>query len=125
MIARLEPMRRLAAWPGHRIFLVWLGWFGLLVGLMLFQLARQIHHYRMTVSQQPQTITDSGSSRPAPRNDSRGHLELLPEQHTDFVYSVVVEPGESTKAGLVLLVPPGLLTALWVYARRRTPKSPS
>ena len=118
-------MRRLAAWSGQRILAVWLGWFGLLVGLLVFQLQRQIHYDRMAVSQQPGAITDSGSHQtrmsPSRGDPPRPHLELLPEQHTDFVYSVVPEAGETTEAALVLLAPPGLLTALWLYARRRRP----
>jgi len=44
----------------------------------------------------------------------------LPEQHTDLVYSVVLDQRTLVKAVLLLLGPPGVLTAVWLYTRRRS-----
>jgi hypothetical protein len=46
------------------------------------------------------------------------------EQHTDLVYSVVADDVALLKTVLIIIGPPGLLTALWLYARHRWHQGP-
>ena len=92
-------MRHLAAWSPRRIQLLWLAWFGLLAGLFVLDVWRQWQ---------------------------REKLAAPPEQHTDLVYSVVADDVAVLKTVMILFGPPGILTALWLYARhRRHPEPPT
>jgi hypothetical protein len=101
---------RLAAWSGQRVLALWLVWFGLLLGVEALRVQREYHRAPAT--------TNPADSGPGPE---RRRLKYLPEQHTDFVYSVVITPESSLRPALLLLGPPGLITLLWLYARRRHP----
>jgi|SRR5215210_4268292 len=120
-------MRRLATWSGRLVLGLWLAWFGLLVGLAALSLRRQ---WRRQVGAAELALPDS-TARPAadsaPAVVSKGkRLQAPPEQHTDFVYSVVSDEVDLLKTGLVLFGPPGLLTGLWLCARhRRHPEGPT
>ena len=85
-------MRHLATWSRRRIQVLWLAWFGLLVALFVLDVWRQWQ---------------------------RQKLEAPPEQHTDLVYSVVADDVARLKTVLIIIGPPGLLTALWLYAGHR------
>jgi hypothetical protein len=41
-----------------------------------------------------------------------------PEKHTDFVYSIVIDRVILLRWAIVVLGPPTLLTAAWLYSRR-------
>lgn len=88
-------MRGLATWSNRRLQALWLAWVGLVVCLVVVKLWRQWQ-------------------RPAP-----APISAVPDSivHTDFVYSVVVDDVALLKTVLLLLGPPGLLTALWLYLR--------
>jgi hypothetical protein len=91
-------MRHLANWSRGRIQVLWLAWFGLLVGFVVLDVWRQWQ---------------------------RQKLEAPPEQHTDLVYSVVADDVDLFKTVLIIIGPPGLLTAIWLYARHRWQPKPS
>jgi hypothetical protein len=119
-------MRRLAAWSGRLVLGLWLAWFGLLVGLVALTLRRE---WRRQVGAElvlPDSIA-SPAADSAPAVVSQGQpLQTRPEQHTDFVYSVVTHEIDLLRTGLVLFGPPGLLTVVWLRARRRRhPEAPS
>jgi hypothetical protein len=108
-------MAPLATSNSQRILALWLAWFGLLAALVLIDVRRQRQSQAPgTVSAQSPGVPTGGSNR----------LKVLPQQHTDFVYSVVVDNGTMVKAALLLLGPPVLLTAVWLYARRRSQPRP-
>jgi hypothetical protein len=120
-------MRRLAAWSGHLVLGLWLAWFGLLVGRVALSVRRQ---WQSQVRAAGLVLPDSIARPPAdsaPAVISKGkRLQAPPEQHTDFIYSVVSDEVGLLKTGLVLFGPPGLLTVLWLYARhRRRPEGPT
>jgi hypothetical protein len=102
---------------GRRILALWLGWFCLLAALLVLNVRRQWQR------QAPASVS---AESPGVGTGGGKHLEVLPQQHTDFVYSVVLDNGAALKAVLVLLGPPGLLTAVWLYVRRRwQPRPPT
>jgi hypothetical protein len=108
-------MAPLATWTSRRILTLWLAWFGLLAALAGLNVRRQWQRQApASVSAESPGVVTGGSE----------HLKVLPQQHTDFVYSVVVDNGALLKAVLVLLGPPGILTAAWLYARRRWQPGP-
>jgi hypothetical protein len=120
-------MRPLATWSARLVLGMWLAWFGLLLGLVALSVVRQWQRQlRAAELAQPDS-----SGRPvadsAPAVLSRGkRLQAPPEQHTDYVYSVVSDEVDLLKTGLVLFGPPGLLTVLWLYVRRRRhPEDPT
>ena len=94
-------MRGLATWSNRRVRALWLAWFALVGCLVAVKLWR---HWQ----------------RQAPAPVSAG----LPEQHTDYVYSVVLDDVALLKTALLLLGPPALLTALWLYLRHGSHKRP-
>ena len=123
-------MGHLATWSSRRVQALWLAWFGLLVGLVVLDVWREwqsqapapvlvaAHSIRdsvMRMAPESTTMTTGQSKR----------LQSLPEQHTDFVYSVVVDDVALLKAVLILFGPPGILTALWLYARHGWHRGPS
>jgi hypothetical protein len=75
----------------RRILALWLAWFGLLAALIGLKARREWQ-----------------------RRASAG-----PEQHTDLVYSVVVDKRTLLKTILAVVGPPGILTWVWLYLRRR------
>ena len=85
-------MRHLATWSRRRIQVLWLAWFSLLVGLVVLDVWRQWQ---------------------------RQKVKAPAEQHTDLVYSVVANDVALLKTVLIIIGPPGMLTALWLYARHR------
>jgi hypothetical protein len=108
-------MAPLATSTGQRILPLWLAWFGLLAALVLLNVRRQWQRQApASVSAESPGVVTGGGKR----------LKILPQQHTDFVYSVVLDNGTLLKAVLLLLGPPGLLTAVWLYTRRRRPPGP-
>jgi hypothetical protein len=108
-------MAPLATWTSRRILTLWLAWFGLLAALAGLNVRRQWQRQApASVSAESPGVVTGGSE----------HLKVLPQQHTDFLYSVVVDNGALLKAVLVLLGPPGILTAAWLYARRRWQPGP-
>jgi hypothetical protein len=100
----------LATWTSRRILALWLAWFGLLTALAVLNVPRQWQR------QAAPSVSVESLGGPV---GVRQRLKVLPEQHTDFVYSVIVDTGALLKTFLVLLGPPGILTAVWLYARRR------
>jgi hypothetical protein len=108
----MRPLDSRTTW---RILALWLAWFGLLAALAGLSVRRQWQRQPpASVSAESPGVATGGSKR----------LKVLPQQHTDFVYSVVVDKGALLKAVLVLLGPPGILTAVWLYARRRYQPGP-
>ena len=103
-------MRHLAAWSRRRIQVLWLAWFGLLVGFALLDVWRQWQKQKVAAPKLAATA-----------NGGTTLGEPSPEQHTDLVYSVVVDDVPLLKTVLILIGPPGILTALWLYARHRWP----
>jgi hypothetical protein len=97
------------------ILALWLAWFGLLAALVALNLRREWQR-------QPSARVFAEPSGIGPGESKR--LKVLPEQHTDFVYSVVLARGTLLKTVFVLLGPPGVLTAVWLYARRRWEPGP-
>ena len=111
-------MGRLAAWSGRKILALWAAWFGLLSGLFVLHV-RQVRR-QLQSEASPVVPAESG-----PRSAELGQRPSgLPEQHTDLVYSVVFDTKALLKEILVLVGPPGIATALWVYARRRRDPEP-
>jgi hypothetical protein len=94
-------MRRLATWSNRRVQALWLAWFGLVGCLVMVKLWRQWQR-----------------QAPAPVS------AVLPEQHTDYVYSVVFDDVALLKTALLLLGPPAILTALWLYLRHGSHRGP-
>ncbi len=94
-------MRGPATWSGGKVRAVRLAWFGLVGCLFVVKLWRQWQR-----------------QAPAPVS------AVLPEQHTDYVYSVVLDDVALLKTALLLLGPPALLTALWLYLRHGSHKRP-
>ena len=122
-------MRHLAAWSSQLVLALWLVWFGLVLGSVGLRIQREVH--RQISAASPQGLESIPESLPAKTNPAasepalqRGRLKSLPEQHTDFVYSVTPTTTGSLKAIIVLCGPPGLLTLLWLEARRRHPQVP-
>jgi hypothetical protein len=108
-------MAPLYTWTSRRILALWLAWFGLLAALAVLTVRRQW---------QRQASASMSPEWPGVATWQRKRLEVLPEQHTDFVYSVVVDNGALLKTILVLVGPPGLVTAIWLYVRRRWQPGP-
>ena len=108
-------MAPLDSWTSRRILAIWLAWFGLLAALVVLKVWRQW---------QRQATARVSAESPGVATGESGRLKVLPEQHTDFVYSVVVDNGALLKTVLLLLGPPGILTAVWLYARRRWEPGP-
>jgi len=107
-------MRHLAAWSRRRIQVLWLAWLGLLVGLFVLDLGRQWQSQKLAA---PKSAALANGGTPFVR---------APEQHTDLVYSVVADDVAVLKTVMILFGPPGILTALWLYARhRRHPEPPT
>ena len=123
-------MGHLATWSSRRVQALWLAWFGLLVGFVVLDVWRQRQSQAPpAVSMVADSIRDS-VIRMAPESATTTagqskRLQSLPEQHTDFVYSVVLDDVALLKAVLILFGPPGILTALWLYARHRWHRGPS
>jgi hypothetical protein len=108
-------MPPLATSTSRRILTLWLAWFGLLAALVVLNVRRQWQRQApASVSAESPGVATGGSKR----------LKVLPQQHTDFVYSVVVDNSALLKAVLVLPGPPGFLTAVWLYVRRRWQPGP-
>jgi hypothetical protein len=99
----------------RRILALWLAWFGLLVALVVLNVRRQW---------QRQASASAPAESPGVATGKSKRLKVLPEQHTDFVYSVVIEKTTLVKAVLMLVGPPGILTAVWLYVRRRWEPGP-
>ena len=117
-------MGHLATWSRRRVQALWLAWFGLLVGLVVLDVRRQWQRQGpAAVSVVADSIRDSvmrmALEQPTPAAGQSKRPQALPEQHTDFVYSVVGDDVALLKTVLVLFGPPGILTALWLYARHR------
>jgi hypothetical protein len=108
-------MAPLATWISRRILALWLAWFGLLAAVVVLNVRRQWQ--RQTSASAP------AESQPIATKEST-RLTVLPEQHTDFVYSVVIDNAALVKAILVLVGPPGILTAVWLLLRRRREPGP-
>jgi hypothetical protein len=117
-------MGRLATWSSRRVQAVWLAWFGLLVGLVVLDV------WQLWQRQAPAAVSVVFDSvrdsvmRVAPESTAMATgqnkpLQALPEQHTDIVYSVVADDVALLKTVLILIGPPGILTALWLYTRHR------
>ena len=103
-------MAGLATWSSRRVSALWLAWFGLLSCLVVLNVWRQWR------DRAPAAVATGENKR----------LAVLPEQHTDLVYSVVVDDIPLLKWILLLVCPPGILTAVWLYARHRWhPGSPT
>jgi hypothetical protein len=103
----MRRMRRLAAWSGRRVLALWLVWFVLLASIVALYLGSQ---RRIRAPVATRTVSDLGP---------------VAEQHTDVVVSVVGNPTVLRLEALVLLLgPPGFLTALWLYARQRPGRMP-
>src|SRR4051812_22292117 len=103
-----------------------MAWFGILACVFAFKVGRQWQRAAPAgVPESTPASVKSQTAEPAPTAAEHARLQYLPEQHTDYVYSVV--PGDVTlKDLLVLIGPPGLLTFAWVYARRRRhPRAPT
>jgi hypothetical protein len=121
--------RSLAAWSNRRLQALWLACVGLLVCLVVVKLWHQWQRQPPApISEVPDSIVDSvwrmtaeSAAVTAPQGN---RLQVLPEQHTDFVYSVVVDDVALLKTVLLLLGPPGLLTALWLYMRHGSGRRP-
>jgi hypothetical protein len=94
-------MRGLATWSKRRIQALWLAWFGVVGCLVVVKLWRQWQR-----------------QAPAPVS------AVLPEQHTDYVYSVVIDDVLLWKTVLLLLGPPALVTVLWLYLRHGFRRGP-
>ena len=105
-------MRRLATWSSSRILALWLTWFGLLLCLFVFH----VRHVRRHSQSQPSPIASAESASVAAEPGQR--LTVLPAQHTDFVYSIVLDTETLLKTLLLLVGPPGIVTAGWLYARK-------
>jgi len=117
-------MGGLATWSSRRVSALWLAWFGLLSCLVVLNVWRQWRDRAPpAVSEVPDSIVGSVLRAPtdsaAVATGENKRLKVLPEQHTDFVYSVVVDDVALLKWILVLVGPPGILTAVWLYARHR------
>jgi hypothetical protein len=106
-------MRHLATWSGRRIQVLWLAWLGLLVGVVVPDVRRQWQSQKLAAPKSAAMASGENKS-----------LEALPEQHTDFVYSVVPDDVALLKIVLILIGPPGILTAIWLYARYRRHQAP-
>ena len=117
-------MDRLATWSSRQVLALWLAWVSLLVCLGMLDVRRQWQSQAPAPgSEVTDSIVDSvvrmAAESAAMATGQRKRLQVLPEQHTDFVYSVVVDDIALLKTVLALLGPPGILTALWLYARHR------
>ena len=98
----------------QRILALWLAWFGLLAALVVVNVRREWQR------QAPARVSaESGVAT----GESKS-LKALPEQHTDFVYSVIVDNEGLLKMVLVLVGPPAILTAIWLYLRGRWEPGP-
>ena len=112
-------MRRLASWSSYQVLRVWLAWCGLVVVLLAFNFIRYLQMSGR--AERPQSSAESlvlDTSGSAPNSAIHQRLKYLPEQHTDFVYSVVIDRMLLLKFSILLIGPPALLTAAWLYARR-------
>jgi hypothetical protein len=110
-----EANGSLPTWTSRRILALWLAWFGLVAALAVLNVRRQL---------QRQAAPSVSAESPGGPAGGKQRLKVLPEQHTDFVYSVIVDTRTLLKTFLVLLGPPGILTAVWLYARRRRQPGP-
>lgn len=99
----------------RRILALWLAWFGLVAALFVLDVRREWQRLASARVSAKSSGVGTGESK---------RLEVLPEQHTDFVYSVVVDNRTLLKTVLLLLAPPGTLTAVWLYVRRRWEPGP-
>jgi hypothetical protein len=123
-------MDRLATWSSRQVLALWLAWVSLLVCLGMLDVRRQWQSQAPAPgSGMTDSIVDSvvrmAAESAAMATGQRKRLQVLPEQHTDFVYSVVVDDIALLKTVLALLGPPGILTALWLYARHRRQPGPA
>ena len=114
-------MRRLATWSRQRVQVLWVAWFGLLVGLVVLDVRRQWHRQGPAAVSAVADSVGQSVIRVAPDSAAMASqpLQALPGQHTDFVYSVVADDVALLKTVLILIGPPGILTAVWLYARHR------
>ena len=108
-------MRRLASWSLDRVVGAWLAWFGLIVAALAFDVMR--HWQTSAPAQRPVSAAEPG------KLDTVGAAKTareptVPEQHTDFVYSIVVDRMMLLKLAILVIGPPTLLTALWLYSHR-------
>src|SRR6476620_3676631 len=103
-------MRHLATWSSSRVLTLWLTWFGLLLSLFVLHV-RQVR--RQSQSQAAPIVSAESASMAAEPGQRR---TVLPEQHTDFVYSIVLDPEALPKTLWLLVGPPGIVTAVWLYA---------
>ena len=113
-------MRHLATWSSRRILALWLAWCGVLLCLYVLQVR---HVVRQQSQSQASPIVPRESASAGAEPGQR--LPVLPEQHTDFVYSIVLDTKVVLKTLLVLVGPPGILTAVWLYARQRWHPGPA
>jgi hypothetical protein len=88
-------------WTGRRVVLGWAVWLALMSAVLILMPDR--------------TTTREWTSSPPSRPSQ---LEHLPRRQTEVTY----DPGRLLVAG-ALLVPPVVLTALWLRARRRVAPS--
>ena len=108
-------MRRLASWSLARVVGAWLAWFGLIVAALAFDVMR--HWQTSAPAQRPESAVEPGGPDTfGTANTAR--QQTLPEQHTDFVYSFVIDRVILLRWAVVVLGPPTLLTAAWLYSRR-------
>jgi hypothetical protein len=110
-------MGRLATWSSRGLLALWLAWFGLLFGLFILH----VRHVHRQWQSQPSPVVSAESASVALPPGQR--LTVLPEQHTDFVYSLVLDTKTLLKTLLILVGPPGIATALW-YAQQRRHRGP-
>jgi|1185.fasta_scaffold695207_2 hypothetical protein len=108
----MGPLDSRTTW---RILALWLAWFGLLATLVVLNLHREW---------QRQASARVSVESPGLGAGESNRLKVLPNEHTDFVYSVVVDNEALLKTVLLLLGPPGILTAVWLYVRRRWEPGP-
>ena len=108
-----------ATWSSQRVGALWLAWFGLLGCLLVLNVWRQWR------DRAPPAVSEALDSAAVATGENKP-LQVLPEQHTDFVYSVVVDDVAMLNWIFVLVGPPGILTAVWLYTRhRRRPGPPT
>ncbi|HZI77242.1 MAG TPA: hypothetical protein VFD73_25030 [Gemmatimonadales bacterium] len=110
-------MRRLASWSLDRVVGAWLAWFGLIVAALAFDVMR--HWQTSAPAQRPESAAEPGKlDMIGAANTAR--QPTVPEQHTDFVYSVVVDRMMLMKLAILVIGPPTLLTGAGLYSRRST-----
>jgi hypothetical protein len=115
------------SWSLATISLVWLAWFALIVGVLAFNVRRQWQaSVRGKTPASPAEALGFDTAGAASNTARPPAVKYLPEQHTDFVYSVVLDRVTILKFAVLFIGPPGLLTAAWLYGRRnRHPGRPT